>query len=153
MSKNTSVLGRGLGDLLEDNAPSVRVSGTVVRHDSEGDVSISHEPVESKEILHTLSTDYRDPQVHAAVTPITAGRTSYSDPLSLEDIYGQYPEQKGEIPENKGSASVVSEKNQPESNEISAQPVVIIADGSKKSEAIPETPKRSLKALFREYGK
>ena len=55
MAKNTSGLGRGLGDLLEDNSPSVRVSGTVVRHDSTGDVSISPEVVESREIPPVVS--------------------------------------------------------------------------------------------------
>ena len=152
MAKNTSGLGRGLGDLLEDNSPSVRVSGTVVRHDSTGDVSISPEAVESREILHTLSTDYREPQVHAAVTPITAGHTSYSEPLSLEDIYGEYPEQK-ENAENSDTVSVRQQDLPLEKEEIPAEPVVIIADGSHKSDPVPEAPRKSLKALFREYGK
>ena len=151
MSKNTSVLGRGLGDLLEDNAPLVRSSGTVVRHDSAGDVSISPEAVESREILHTLSTDYRSPQVHAAVTPITAGRGSYSEPLTLEDIYGEYGDDAPE--EKSASVSVRTEENAQNSAETVAEPVVIIADGSKKDEEIPEAPRKSLKALFREYGK
>ena len=152
MSKNMSVLGRGLGDLLEDNAPLVRSSGTVVRHDSAGDVSISPEAVKSREILHTLSTDYRSPQVHAAVTPITAGRLSYSEPLSLEDIYGEYGED-GISSEKSASVSMRTEENAQNTAEIAAEPVVIIADGSKKDEEIPETPRKSLKALFREYGK
>ena len=151
MSKNTSVLGRGLGDLLEDNAPLVRSSGTVVRHDSAGDVSISPEAVESREILHTLSTDYRSPQVHAAVTPITAGRGSYSEPLTLEDIDGEYGDDAPE--EKSASVSVRTEENAQNPVETVAEPVVIIADGSKKDEEIPEAPRKSLKALFREYGK
>lgn len=145
MAKNTSGLGRGLGDLLEDNSPSVRVSGTVVRHDSTGDVSISPEAVESREILHTLSTDYREPQVFAAVTPITAGRSSYSEPLSLEDIYGEYPEEREKDTKND---TVLVKKE-----EIPTEPVVIIADGSHNDEPISEAPRKSLKALFREYGK
>ena len=152
MSKNTSVLGRGLGDLLEDNAPLVRSSGTVVRHDLTGDVTISPEAVKSREILHTLSTDYRSPQVHAAVTPITAGSGSYSAPLSVEDIYSEYGNESIGA-EKSASVSVKTEKSMQNTVETVVEPVVIIADGSKKDEEIPEAPRKSLKALFREYGK
>ena len=148
MSKNTSGLGRGLGDLLEDNSPSVRVSGTVVRHDSTGDVTVSPEAVESREILHTLSTDYREPQVHTEITPITAGRSSYSAPLSLEDIYGETEKE-----EKSDSSSVIAKKTATENENIPTEPLVIIANGSRKEETVTEAPRKSLKALFREYGK
>ena len=36
MAKKDSGLGRGLGELLEDNAPEVRHTGTVVRKDQSG---------------------------------------------------------------------------------------------------------------------
>ena len=69
MSKNVSVLGRGLGDLLEDNAPEVRHSGTVVRRDESGEVSISPEEIESAQIIKTVSgTDFAEPKI--IVTPV-----------------------------------------------------------------------------------
>ncbi len=72
MSKKKSGLGRGLGDLLDDNAPEIRSSGTVVRRDHDGDVSISPVETESTEIIHAISNDeYRDAHVHAVVTPLS----------------------------------------------------------------------------------
>ena len=69
MSKNVSVLGRGLGDLLEDNAPEVRHSGTVVRRDGGREVSISPEEIESERIIRSVSgTDTGEAQV--IVTPV-----------------------------------------------------------------------------------
>ena len=135
MTKKTSGLGRGLGDLLDDNAPEVRGSGTVIRHDGDGDVSISPERVEGTEIIHTLSTDYREPQVHKAVTPITA--YSSDMPLTVEDIR-EAAEEKGETV-TVGNAVTEREEAEPQ-----------IREAASEAEVQPQRS-RSLKALFREY--
>ena len=41
MSKRTSGLGRGLGDLLADNSPEIRGGATVVRRDENGEATIT----------------------------------------------------------------------------------------------------------------
>ncbi len=41
MAKKAAGLGRGLGDLLEDNTPVVSRGGKVVRRDESGSVSVS----------------------------------------------------------------------------------------------------------------
>ena len=41
MAKKASGLGRGLGELMEDNAPVVRRGGTVIRKDEKGPVSVT----------------------------------------------------------------------------------------------------------------
>ena len=51
MSKRTSGLGKGLEDLLNDNAPEIRLSGTVIRRDEDGDVSVSHQKQKTDDIL------------------------------------------------------------------------------------------------------
>ena len=45
MAKKTSGLGRGLGDLLEDNTPEIRSGGSVVRQKTEEDVQPTLNPV------------------------------------------------------------------------------------------------------------
>ena len=41
MSKRTSGLGRGLGDLLADNSPEIRGGATVVRRNEDGEATIT----------------------------------------------------------------------------------------------------------------
>ena len=41
MAKKASGLGRGLGDLMEDNAPVLKRGGTVVRKDEAGATSVT----------------------------------------------------------------------------------------------------------------
>ena len=41
MSKRTSGLGRGLGDLLADNSPEIRGGATVIRRDEDGEATIT----------------------------------------------------------------------------------------------------------------
>ena len=41
MSKRTSGLGRGLGDLLADNSPEIRGGATVLRRDGQGEATIT----------------------------------------------------------------------------------------------------------------
>lgn len=41
MAKKASGLGRGLGELMEDNAPTVHRGGNVIRRDEQGSVSVT----------------------------------------------------------------------------------------------------------------
>lgn len=81
MSKKTSGLGRGLGDLLEDNAPEVRSSGTVIRRDEDGEVSISPEAVESSEIISSLASET---ETHAPAVSEKSASESIPDSIKLE---------------------------------------------------------------------
>lgn len=85
MSNKPRGLGRGLGDLLADNAPEVR-SSSVVRRDEHGEVSISHvaEPSPRK----STGDEYADgennrPLVFPKVTPIVGG-ASHTEEQSEE---------------------------------------------------------------------
>ena len=72
--------------------------------------------------------------------------------MSVEDIYSEYGNESIGAEKN-ASISVKTEESVQNTVETIVEPVVIIADGSKKDEEIPEAPRKSLKALFREYGK
>lgn len=173
MSKKTSGLGRGLGDLLEDNAPEIRSSGTVVRRDAYGEVSVSPEKVGSAEIIHSTSMhSYREAQVYMAVTPISAKSESFdasepwqsreelvSSAVSASDVSGGGKSEEtipdtiklaGESVDHgaektaSDSSEDANETENVEKNEIS----------EKNAEALSEEPvrrTRSLKAIFREF--
>ncbi len=77
MSKKTSGLGRGLGDLLEDNAPELK-SASVVRRGEDGEVSVS--PI-ALSYVKEESKDAEKPLVFPSVTPIIGGESrEVSDP-------------------------------------------------------------------------
>ena len=156
MSKKTSGLGRGLGDLLEDNAPEVRSSGTVVRRDAYGEVSISPETVESAEIIHSTSMhSYREAQVYTAVTPISAKNESddgCEPPQGREEISNVRSHVSSEetIPDSirlSGETEAVGEVEKNTENDEKDE------SAAKKGETIAEEPvrRRSLKAIFREF--
>ena len=44
MAKKPSGLGRGLGDLLEDNAPEIRGGATVIKNEESGAIHITPPP-------------------------------------------------------------------------------------------------------------
>ena len=46
MAKKASGLGRGLGEVMEDNTPVIRRGGTVIRKDEKGSVSVTPLPQE-----------------------------------------------------------------------------------------------------------
>ena len=72
MSKKLSGLGRGLGDLFEDNSPEVRSSGIVVRRDESGEVTISPDAVDGARVVHAGSVgNYAAPYVHTVVMPVS----------------------------------------------------------------------------------
>lgn len=73
MSKKTSGLGRGLGDLLEDNAPEIK-SATVIRRSDNGEVSVS--PIAVSYIKEEKSEELAKPLVFPTVTPITGGNNA-----------------------------------------------------------------------------
>ena len=49
MAKKPSGLGRGLGDLLEDNAPTIRSGGTVIKTGENGSIHITPPPQTASE--------------------------------------------------------------------------------------------------------
>ena len=49
MAKRTSGLGRGLGDLLADNAPELRGGATVIRRDDSGEVTVTPQASDATE--------------------------------------------------------------------------------------------------------
>ena len=128
MAKKDSGLGRGLGDLLFDNTPEIRTSGNVIKRDGDKEIYVDH-GVKAEEISVSVvknAGNYTEqtskPHVFAAVEPITAKNESIViEQLSIDGI----------------------------------EPTVITAgsndDSSKKSEEAPVTPRRSLKAVFREF--
>ena len=78
MSNKSRGLGRGLGDLLADNAPELR-SSSVIRKDERGEVSIS--PIEQSPAATVRGADGDNadaaterPLVFPQVTPIVGGR-------------------------------------------------------------------------------
>ena len=77
MSNKTRGLGRGLGDLLADNAPEIR-SSSVIRRDENGEVSISPiaesgEPISRKSPNDEIADESSRPLVFPKVTPIVGG--------------------------------------------------------------------------------
>ena len=50
MAKKPSGLGRGLGDLLEDNAPEIRSGATVIKNGDSGSIHITPPPAPTTEI-------------------------------------------------------------------------------------------------------
>ncbi len=96
MSRKESGLGRGLGDLLIDNAPEVRHSGTVIRRDEEGDVSISPTEGANTEIIHAVNDEYRGPQVHTVITPITVKYDEEGEITDTDTVVSEEPRREGE---------------------------------------------------------
>ena len=126
MSKKTSGLGRGLGELLADNAPSVRTSGTVIRRDEDGEVSVSPERISEVEIINSLSGS----------ADINGERESGQTSEATE-ISAQTTENSGDILHNSAEND---KKDGEEAKEEQGKPL------------FEEQPRsRSLKALFREY--
>ncbi len=130
MSKKESGLGRGLGDLLMDNAPEVRTSGSVVKKDTDREISITHTGIasENERTVIKNADNYIEitskPYVYTPVTPIKAEAA----PI-IDDNVNEKPIE--EIAEEKVDLSAISD------------------DDLAKNEA--RSRSRSLKALFREY--
>ena len=81
MSNKPRGLGRGLGDLLADNAPEVRAS-SVIRRDEDGEVSISPYAQEATETSNTRNYSEEEisrPLVFPAVTPVIGGSAARED--------------------------------------------------------------------------
>ncbi len=122
MSKKPSGLGRGLGDLLEDNAPELK-SSSVIRRDGDTEVSVS--PIAVSYIKEEAREDTK-PLVFPAVTPITGGASA-----KLEDDEGS-----SDIQEDTEDAFEVSNAEEASKKDL-------------KSSELPRT--RSLKAVFRSF--
>ena len=130
MSKKTSGLGRGLGDLLEDNAPELK-SATVIRRDEDGEVRVS--PVAVSYVREAESEKESKPLVFPKVTPISGGASDSAEKVSEE------------IEKNAETSEGISEKT--------AEPEPSVSENEEKPlyEELPRT--RSLKAIFRTFNK
>ncbi len=98
MSKKPSGLGRGLGDLLEDNAPELK-SATVIRRNEDGEVSVS--PIAVSYIKEEKNEDCAKPLVFPTVTPITGGSdTEKAEPFDAAEKISEISEFGNEKAEN-----------------------------------------------------
>ena len=135
MSKRTSGLGRGLGDLLADNSPEIRGGATVVRRNEDGEA--------------VITPDLSDGVEGGIVTKI------YENAVvnDIKEVANDVNEDRIE------ETSVFSE------SEVSAEPRIIIGGSSNMSSTDPYAAStvsgadgsearpahRSLKALFKSY--
>ena len=104
MSKRTSGLGRGLGDLLADNSPEIRGGATVIRRSEDGEATITpdvsdgvREPFETENYENIAQNVENDDQISkneesltensAHNTPIVIGSRSPSEQNIYSDIY------------------------------------------------------------------
>ena len=124
MAKKDSGLGRGLGDLLFDNTPEIRMGGSVIKRDGNREITVNH------------------------------GESSINPTVSVVKNAGNYTEQTS-IPQVFATVEPINAKNESVTAEQlsieTVEPTVIIANGASGDEDTPAAPKRSLKALFREY--
>ena len=74
MSKRTSGLGRGLGDLLADNSPEIRGGATVIRRDGDGEALITPDASDgiSGKITSEIQTDGKKIEFSEAQTGVSA---------------------------------------------------------------------------------
>ena len=63
MSKKASGLGRGLGDLLNDNAPELKGSGSAMRRDEDGIVNIAPEATDSRVVGESSDVSLQDTSI------------------------------------------------------------------------------------------
>lgn len=124
MAKKDSGLGRGLGDLLFDNTPEIKTSGSVIKRDGDREISVDHGVSSDFSTASVVKNagNYTEqtskPQVFATVEPISAKNESImAEQLSIDSV----------------------------------EPTVIIANSTPTDEDTPVMAKKSLKALFKEY--
>lgn len=128
MSKRTSGLGRGLGDLLADNSPEIRGGATVIRRDGNGEVTVTPDLSDGVESA---------PEVEKYGKNKNNVKESAECPVKIDAIPSEDAEESRIII---GGSSQTSESFSPyESRE----------EGDGRAETHP--PHRSLKALFKSY--
>lgn len=127
MSKKTSGLGRGLGDLLADNAPEVRVSGTVVRNDGEKMTSVSNTEEDRKKAEQNDANldEYLKISVYRTEESGVVAKTR--ERVEVSDLYAI----RTESTENTEAAANEAQNSEPTPNEAPRP--------------------RSLKAVFRSF--
>lgn len=138
MSKRTSGLGRGLGDLLADNSPEIRGGATVIRRDDRGEA--------------TITPDLADGVENAAeIRAYVGGEAVDEDSLVDKDIFVKNAD--------------IEVENTPTRIIIGGNAQEIACEGDKKATfdefggayaagraaEAPAAPRRSLKALFKSY--
>ena len=145
MSNKSRGLGRGLGDLLADNAPEVR-SSSVIRRDEDGEVVISPTPTPIYTETAAKLTEVRQasgeasrPLVFPAVTPIVGGEEAPED--EARAILEADAEISGKpLEQDSSSDADTSEESSKEEQ----------GSGAAKDEQTVVYP-RSLKAVFRNF--
>ena len=152
MSRRTSGLGRGLGDLLADNSPEIRGGATVVRRDENGEATITPDIADVVETEADVAAVVEHVGGEPAVAKQTDGDSPVSEQLSIE-----------------GFAALQEDGEENAYNAVKAEadtaPIIINAGGSAEPAAERQAeefsrqepseevkhPHRSLKALFRNY--
>ena len=134
MSKRTSGLGRGLGDLLADNAPELRGGATVIRRDEDGEVTVTPDAADAIEKIEETNAESNDADVSSEVLEQSGG-ASEADNSSDEE-----------------EKVIVITPSEAKNVDISPTNTETAADvsPSENSETVHH-PHRSLKALFRSY--
>lgn len=131
MSKRTSGLGRGLGDLLADNSPEVRSGATVIRRNESGEATVT-------------------PDVSDGVTVPNSNASAH------QNVIAEQAAAMGEEPKTDGQANTPEAEVQPRII-IGGASRSENFDGLAASSAANTTPvtenppHRSLKALFKSY--
>lgn len=139
MSKRTSGLGRGLGDLLADNAPELRSGATVIRRDEGGEVTITPNAADAIEKTEEISAASIDADEIAEISEQGSDKNETSDASEASDRV---------IVITPSSSSNELAKNVDKRPDSAEEPKTI---GTSESGETVHHPHRSLKALFRSY--
>ena len=130
MSKRTSGLGRGLGDLLADNSPEIRGGATVVRRDENGEATIT------PDIADIVETEADV----AAVVENVGGEAAFAEQGSEEP----------ELPSDTAEDTPIVINSADQSNRADQYGRTNTVRQPNAGEEAHH-PHRSLKALFRSY--
>lgn len=127
MSKRTSGLGRGLGDLLADNSPEIRGGATVIRRNEDGEATVT-------------------PDISDGVE-LEKGAEIYADKVKNDanEIKAPTVTAEGSAEDTQTRIIIGGSTHTSEIDPFAAPSV----SGASASETRP--PHRSLKALFKSY--
>ncbi len=139
MSKRTSGLGRGLGDLLADNAPELRSGATVIRRDEDREVTVTPDAADAIENIEETSAESNGSDVSAEASE--QNREAPETDNGFED-------------EERVIVITPSPSQEETAKNVDISPSSAEALGNsgaaENGEAVHH-PHRSLKALFRSY--
>lgn len=154
MSRRTSGLGRGLGELLADNSPEIRGGATVVRRDENGETTITPDIADVVETEADVAAVVEHVGGEPAAVTLTGGETATYEQLSIESVNSTCEKDK------------ITAHNVVDGRDLAETAPIIInanssvyADGEVQAEEFSRQEageevhhtRRSLKALFRNY--